>query len=363
VTFAVVGAGWRAQFFLRLAALMPDRLRVAGVVVRRSEVAEEVGRTWAVPAERSLGDLLARERPDFVVSSVSWGANPGVIQAAVAAGLPVLAETPPAPDAAGLRALWAAVGATGLVQIAEQYLMYPGHAARLELVRRGVVGTPTSVQVSSTHLYHAVSMIRGLLGVGGGPATVDAREFVAPLADPLTKTGWTGDDTPRPAATTIATIDFGGGAMGLYDFTDNQWHNQLRSRRLVVRGSTGEIVDDEVVRLAGERTILRSPIVRRQIGYDLDLDGYDTDHISFEGHVLFRNEFTGLRLADEDVALATLLTRMAAWCRDEGAPPYPLAKGCQDHLLGLAIGDSVAAGRPVVTAVEPWAHSRRGTAP
>jgi predicted dehydrogenase len=298
-----------------------------------------------------------------VVSSVSWGANPGVIQAAVAAGLPVLAETPPAPDAAGLRALWAAVGATGLVQIAEQYLMYPGHAARLELVRRGVVGTPTSVQVSSTHLYHAVSMIRGLLGVGGGPATVDAREFVAPLADPLTKTGWTGDDTPRPAATTIATIDFGGGAMGLYDFTDNQWHNQLRSRRLVVRGSTGEIVDDEVVRLAGERTILRSPIVRRQIGYDLDLDGYDTDHISFEGHVLFRNEFTGLRLADEDVALATLLTRMAAWCRDEGAPPYPLAKGCQDHLLGLAIGNSVAAGRPVVTAVEPWAHSRRGTAP
>jgi predicted dehydrogenase len=356
-TFAVVGAGWRAQFFLRLAALLPDRLRVSGVVVRRAEAADEVRRTWGVGAELSLDDLLARERPDFLISSVSWDANPGVIAAAVDAGLPVLAETPPAPDADGLRALWERVGSSGLVQIAEQYLMYPGHAARLELVRRGVIGTPTSVQVSSTHLYHAVSMIRGLLGVGGGRATVDAREFVAPLADPLAKSGWTGDDTPRPAATTIATIDFGG-AMGLYDFTANQWHNQLRSRRIIVRGSTGEIVDDEVVRLAGARTIVRSPIVRRQIGYDLDLDGYDTDHLSFEGDVVFRNEFTGLRLADEDIAIATLLTRMAAWSRDAGAPPYPLAEGCQDHLLGLAIRDSGAIGQPVGTAVEPWAHSR-----
>jgi hypothetical protein len=49
----------------------------------------------------------------------------------------------------------------------------------------------------------------------------------------------------------------------LYDFTDNQWHNQLRFRRILVRGSHGELRDDEVVRLTAPRTIVRTPLVRR----------------------------------------------------------------------------------------------------
>jgi hypothetical protein len=34
-----------------------------------------------------------------------------------------------------------------------------------------------------------------------------------------------------------------------------------------------EIADDTVVRLAGERTILKSSLTRSQLGYDLNLDG------------------------------------------------------------------------------------------
>ena len=93
------------------------------------------------------------------------GCEPEVVADLVAAGAAVLTETPPAPDLAALRALWAEVGGTRRVQVAEQYLLLPGHAARLGLVRGGVIGTPTSVQVSSTHGYHAVSMIRGFLDV------------------------------------------------------------------------------------------------------------------------------------------------------------------------------------------------------
>ena len=83
------------------------------------------------------------------------------------------------------------------------------------------MGEPTAALVCSTHLYHAVSLIRGLLGVGFGPAVVHAKAFTAPLADPLTPSGWTSDETPQPRTTTIATLDFDG-RMGLYDFTENQ---------------------------------------------------------------------------------------------------------------------------------------------
>ncbi len=300
-------------------------------------------------------ELQRRQSPDFVVTAVPWGANPDVVRDLVAAGAAVLTETPPAPDVDGLRALWAAVGGSGRVQVAEQYLLLPGHAARLELVRGGVIGLPTSVQVSSTHGYHAVSMIRGFLGAGDGPATVSARQFTAPLVDPLDRAGWTDDESMKPAVTTLATLDFGDGRSGLYDFTDGQWHNQLRFRRILVRGSHGEISDDRVIRLAEPRAIVTSVLTRYQLGHDLNLDGHDTEHLSFDGKVVYRNPFVGHRLMDEEIAIASLMAATGAWAREEAPAPYPLAEGCQDHLIALAIDESAATGMPVTTTVGPWA--------
>jgi predicted dehydrogenase len=341
-SFVVVGSGWRAEMFWRLAHGLPD-VECLGAIVRTP-------RRLAVPTFSSLDEV----QPDFVVTAVPWPANPGVITDAVRRGLPVLAETPPAPDAAGLRALWAAVGDSGLVQIAEQYLLVPAHAARLAAVRLGLIGTPTQVQVSSTHQYHAVALMRGLLGAGRGPVRVRASRSTAPLVDPLTRDGWTGDDTPKPATTTIATVDFGDGLSGLYDFTDNQWHNQLRFRRILIRGTHGELRDDEIVRLAGPRTIIRTPLVRRQTGYDLDLDGFETDTITYGGEVLFRNPYLGHRWNDEEIAIATLIAATAAWVRGDGPPPYPLADGAQDHLVALAIEESAETDTTVSTSVQAW---------
>ncbi|MDG4836601.1 Gfo/Idh/MocA family oxidoreductase [Micromonospora sp. WMMD967] len=352
--FGLVGSGWRGEFFLRLARLLPQRLRATGVVTRTESRGAEVAAAWDVPTFRTTAELLAHERPDVVIVSVPWPVTPDVTRELVAAGVPVLAETPPAPDLAGLRALWADVGGSGLVQVAEQYLLMPGHAARLALVRAGVLGEPTSVQISSTHLYHAVSLIRGLLGVGFDAAEVSARAFTAPLADPLSPAGWSGDDTPRQLSTTLATVDFGG-RMGLYDFTDNQWWNPLRGRRLVVRGSRGELVDDRVVRLVDPTTPVESSLVRRQTGLDLNLEGLDLKHISFDGDVVYRNPFVGSGMSDDDIAVADLLVRTGAWARQEGPAPYPLAEACQDHLISLAIGESVRTGRAVTTTAEAWA--------
>lgn len=351
--YAVIGSGWRADFFLKLAALMPDRFAVTSVITRTAERAAQIEATWGVPAHRDL-DALKRDRPDFVITSVPWDVNPGLVEALVDLGLPVLSETPPAPDLDGLRRLWSRVGDRRLVQVAEQYLLLPDHAARLAVVKSGILGTPTSAQVSSTHLYHAVSMIRGMLGAGCGPAEVSARAFTAPLVDPLNRDGWREESSAQPTTTTIATIDFGD-SMGLYDFTDGQWWNPLRSRRIVVRGSTGELVDDRVIRLADRRTALESTLRRRQTGRDLNLEGFDLDHIGFDGQVVYRNPFAGARLADEEIAIASILRSTARWSRNEEEPPYPLAEACQDHAIGLAIGESLRTGGPVTTEIEAWA--------
>ena len=110
---------------MRLAALLPEQLAFVGAAVRRPESAGELGPRWNVPVYLSPEELVAKQHPDFVIVSVPWPATPVVTATLAKAGVRVLAETPPAPDAAGLRALWAEVGDTGLVQVAEQYLLMP----------------------------------------------------------------------------------------------------------------------------------------------------------------------------------------------------------------------------------------------
>lgn len=349
-TFVIVGSGWRAEFFWRLASTM-DGISCVGVVSRRAQ-------KLPVPVYLSLDECLTATKPDFVVTAVPWAVTPSLVGELVERGVRVLAETPPAPDVDGLRRLWHAVGGTGLVQTAEQYTRMPAHAARLALVRSGVIGEPTRVDVSSTHQYHAVSLIRAFLGAGRGPVEVRATRTTAPLADPLSRAGWADPVEVRQATTTIATISFADGGFGLYDFTSNQWHNQLLNRRLLVRGTTGELRDEDVVRLAADRTIVRTRIVRRQTGYDLDLDGFDTDHITVGGDVLYRNPYQGQRWNDEEIAIATLLADTAAWATGDGPEPYPLADGSHDHRIALAIEEAADRGVVVQVGDEPWGTPR-----
>ncbi|SER30250.1 Predicted dehydrogenase [Microlunatus flavus] len=351
--FALIGTGWRSEFFARLARQAPEAFTVTGVLSRRADRAAEVAREWGVATAASEDELLAAE-PDFVVPCVPWGEMGPTTQRLAQRGVRVLAETPPAADLDGLRALWSTVGDTGLVQVAEQYLLMPQHAARMAVVRDGVIGDVTSVQVSSTHLYHAVSMIRGFLGVGRGPVEVRAQSFTAPLANPLSPSGWSGSDAPEDLATTLATFDFGGQRTGLYDFTDNQWWNPLRARRIVVRGTRGEIVDERVTRLADAFTAVESSLVRRQAGLDLNLEGVDLQHVSFDGRVVWRNPFVGSRMSEDDLAVAMLLAATGAWARGEAPAPYPLEEACEDHQISLAILESARTGAPVTTTREGW---------
>ena len=352
---AIIGAGWRSEFFIRIAQLLPEKFEIVGVVARKDEVRSALAERFGVQTYSSISQLLSKNKPDYAISSVSWDSNPGVVEELVSAGVYVLCETPPAPTLEGLQKLWAAVGSSEMVQVAEQYLSLPGHSARLAITKSGVIGNVSSLELSSTHGYHAVSIMRGFLQSGFEPTTITTRQFEAPLVDPLSRNGFNADLSPKNAKTTISLIDFGSGKSGVYNFVDNQWHNQLRHRRIVVRGSRGEIVDDSVIRLIEGPAITTSRIERYQLGYDLNLDGYDTEHLSFDGKVVFKNPFTGLRFMDEEIAIATLMAQMADWINGNAKAPYPLNEACQDHLVSLAIDESIALGKSVTTAKQDWA--------
>ena len=74
------------------------------------------------------------------------------------------------------------------MQVAEQYPLYPAPAAGQALVP-GVVGQPTSVQVSSTRGYHVISLIRKFLAAGFAPAPGEGIVVQKPAGQPVCQGG------------------------------------------------------------------------------------------------------------------------------------------------------------------------------
>jgi predicted dehydrogenase len=356
--YAIIGTGFRAEFFLRLATDLPERFDVTSVYSRSEAKRAEIAQRFGVRAAASVDEAATLGNPEFVIVAVPWPVAPEISAAIAERGVAVLEETPPAPDVEAMRELWHRVGHLNLIQVAEHTPYMPAHLARLRITRDGLIGDVTSVQVSSNHQYHAISIMRGLLNAGRRPASIVARTSANAIVEPVTSGGvYTNDPTPISRPATLALIDFGDGKTAVYDFTEFQWWNPLRRRRLTVRGTAGEINDEHMVHLEDPRTVLESVITRRQTGIDMNLEGFALDNISVGGRAVYRNPFGPARQSDEDIAAATLVERTSLWVRDEAPAPYPLADGLQDHLIGLAIEEAARTGLPVTTDEEAWAKA------
>lgn len=359
VRFAVIGHGWRADFYFNLARQLPSRFHCVGAVTRGDRAGRAVESTWAVPTFRTVDDLVAHTDPEVFVTCVPPSANREVIGELVGRGLVTLSETPPAHDLDDLRRTWADVGTSELVQVAEQHPFLPSVAAVRTLIHSGQLGTTSSASVSWTHNYHAMAMLRTVLGPGGERVKVQAVASTWPLREGPDRDGWPEQVETRPTQQVLALLDFGS-ATGVYDFTGGQWFNPLRVRSLRVQGSLGAVTDRAVIRSVGGSSTARSIIDRRHLGDDGELEGFDLDTLSVDGTIVYRNPYRGARMSDEEIAIATCLEATSRWGRGEGPPPYPLADACQDHLLGLTIHQAARTCQPVVTDPQPWSEHLQG---
>ena len=97
IEFAIVGAGWRAEFFLRIARALPERFKVVGMAVRNAVKGKVIEAGWGIPNWRDVDGLLAKTKPAFVLVSVPQPAAPVLIAELAGRNIPILTETPPSP--------------------------------------------------------------------------------------------------------------------------------------------------------------------------------------------------------------------------------------------------------------------------
>lgn len=352
IEFAIVGGGWRAEFFLRIARSLPDRFRIVGMVVRDAAKGKAMESAWAVSTFRDIDGLLAATRPAFVIVSVPQPAAPGIIAELAGRNVPILTETPPAPTREGLLDLWKLVAGGAKIQVAEQYIYQPLHAARLALVRSGKLGKPSFAQVSSCHGYHGTSLIRHFLGIGFEPATVTARVFESDIVAGPGRTGPAPAEKITRSRQVIAQLDFGD-RLGIYDFTGDQYFSWIRSLGVLIRGDRGEVRDYDVRYLEAFDRPVHYRLGRENAGEDGNLEGLWHKGYSGGAEWIYRNPFPYAPLSDDEIAIATVLAGMAAYV-DGGPEIYSFAEAAQDQWLSLAIDEAVKAATPVTTAKAPW---------
>ena len=238
--FAIVGAGWRTEFFLRIAAALPERFRLEGLVVRNPDKGARLTAQWGHHTYRCVDDLLEHTKPEFLISSVSYGANYEVNRQLLDTGLPVLSETPPAATLDQMLELWEAVARQrGRFQVAEQFTRQPHHAARLAAIRQGRIGPVHKAYVSVCHGYHGTSLIRHFLGVGFDEARIVGMSFTDRVLDPGGREGPPRDPKVQEHSQQIALLDFGGGRQSVFDFVGVQYFSPIRNQRMAIRGEWG----------------------------------------------------------------------------------------------------------------------------
>ena len=345
LSFVIVGSGWRAMFFVRIAKRYPELFDLKYILCRTQEKAEQIQREQGIPTTTSVSDC-EKACADFVVVSVSRDAAFPLVKEWLEKGYAVLAETPAAVTEEQMEELWALHQKGARLQIAEQYIRYPLIATGLQAVKQGLLGEPHAVTLSLAHDYHGISVIRHMLNCGldnpeirkNGLPTVSlsARNHTYPVMETDSRFGPVTDGSIKQRTRTRVTFEFANGKTAFYDFDGVQYHSFIRARHINVQGPKGEWNDTLLHYVDGDY----QP-VKEQLRPSLDpsypkLTTEELIHLS----PLWKPEVHMENWQDE-YAIATLMLDMRKLI-EEGQEGYPLAEALEDAYLWLLMERAAA---------------------
>lgn len=352
--FAMVGGGWRGEFFARIARMMPDTFELVGTWLRSPDKREAWKAKYGGVMTDRMADL-ADLKPDFIVMAIKKTESTPVLMDLVGLYIPVLCETPPAIRAEDLTALWQRVRETGTpVQVAEQYPYQPHYAAYKQIIDRGMIGEITDLNLSTVHSYHAVAVARFLLSLGYENAVMRGERVFLDVQQCAGRYGYTGNGEVVAARRDRVSFRFDSGKYVFFDFTAEQYHSPIRNRHILIRGRRGEIFDDKVYFLNQAGFPVEETIKRHDIGINNNQSLY-LHGISVGADLLYTNPFPWVRFNDDEVAVAECMKRMGEMCVEHKGTVYDLREGLQDAYFAVEMEKVLtAAAGESKTADQPW---------
>ena len=322
LTYVIVGSGWRAEFYGRIARTYPDLFRA--VFLCRSEQKALLMKARTGVDAVTTEDEATAIQPDFIVVAADRAHLVDVTEHWAWKGFPVVVETPVGDTEANLARLEKLQARGAKIVCCEQYHRYPILAEGLRLIAEGAIGEPHSVYISLAHDYHAASLIRRALKVGGERYTLDVCQFRQPVVQTDSRDGQIFDGRVGQETLDRAIISFESGKSAIYDFSGVQYHSFIRSRHITVRCERGEWSDAMVCGLNAHNEPWRKPLLPE---IPEKYRCLDTRYLS-DLRKTWRPELHLDNVQDE-FAMATILLDMEGYLKG-GPSPYPLGEAIED---------------------------------
>ena len=189
LSFVIIGSGFRAMFYGRIARRYPELFTLKYILCRSEEKAAKVHGETGFPTTVSDEDCK-NSKPDFVVVAVNKGNIADVAEKWALMGYPVLTETPIGCSLKQLRRIWELKEKYHCkIQVCEQYFHCPTLRAGLHQIQNEAIGQPDSMYLSLVHEYHGASLIRKYLLMGHERFSVIGKQFTFPLTETDSRQG------------------------------------------------------------------------------------------------------------------------------------------------------------------------------
>jgi len=231
INYIIIGGGWRAEFYLRVAQFIPELFHVSAVCVRNTKRAEYISKRHHVNVVSTLEEAL-KTSFDFIVNCINKEDITDLSVRLADSGYFVLTETPVTKEPKDGHDY-------EKIQVAEQFHLKGRYKAIKEIIDSGLIGRISHINISVAHDYHAMSLVRLFLNDYTKPELLNEYTFENAVIKTNGRGGMLKAKNVENSVQKIRIYRFKNATV-FYDFDKEQYFSPIRKDRLLIRGERGE---------------------------------------------------------------------------------------------------------------------------
>ena len=357
IRLAVIGAGWRAHYYIRIAEALPDLFEKPAVLVRSRKKAETICRLEGLNAT-DRAEVVENFAPDLIVCAVRKGEIFEASLPWLEKGFTVLGETPAAMSLSELERIRESKSSGAKYLVAEQYRFYPEISAMLKILGKGLIGDPYMARISYAHGYHGAGLLRAFLNTGMVPFRLTGERYLFPVTETLTRYESRSEFGTVMKPQDICRFAYENGKLGLYFFNSEQYRSPIRANSIHVLGERGELRDG-VFSWIDESMIAHREsleIAERTVTTDDPNPNFATVReilkITFGGETVYEKTYSpDAALSQDEAAVLSLMLNAVR----EPEKTVPLEETLEDAYTALLMQEAIEKGGEVRSRRMPWA--------
>ena len=316
----LLGTGWRSQFFVRIARLVPSVLEITAIYTHTEERARELERN-GLSVTSDLDRALSAPHDAVIVASGRNGFF-GNLRLLHDNGEKIIAETTFL--SLGEEELSEVEDYGGLVM--EQYQHTPLFASVIASLPRA--GKIDQLYLSGLHNHHSAAIARKILSIGHDlPDEISSIDYPSRIVRTGSRAGLDSAGEMEDYERRIRIMKFRS-SLFIHDFSSNQYHSYLYGKKLEIRGSSGIITESGVNSVDDRGYPVSIPFVFHRDASKGN-GALTLSHVTLGGRTLFVNPYYPLAMNDDEIAMTMMLERYG-----KGEDPYPFREGVADARLG-----------------------------